>query len=554
MAVTTLLADNAVLCSGSQVEKPVDPDKTGGEQPTTGLLRNLRPSSGAGAREALVPASLPAGDGSPVKPLEDEKRFGPCLSKPAGQPPNSITVLSPAVFSKAVQIIPSPPRGKLPILPYSKMKGTLLPVAKPSPKCAGLPAGPLGPTEAVHQKQPPSLARQNSSAAKSAGLLGMGLSASPKPAGKKRGRKRKTMEDILAFEAKKKRSLSFFRRRVPEKPAPASATSVTPGTGPKDRAVDISKKYRSIRPKPVLVMETLPRLVGLPALPAPECLEQEILVAHQVPGKPQDGQRLEQATVRPGLPRPSGAGPGRGRRLRLSGQPAAAPLPHLRPLLPVQAPPPEPHEQPHQQPALRLPHVPQDLRPLGQPQHPHEAAPRRGLAPPDPALRVLRKGLRLRGRVLQPPEGGAQGHPDGGALHQPARGGRTSSELGTSRRGRAGGGGPRGAADQVRPLPGHHSHVRRHEAAPPVRARRGGAGPSEGGGAAGGPRGRGRAGQARRPLLEAAEREAQHGQVRELRGGVLLLLQAQETRSLPPPGGAGDRHAGQRCGGGRESR
>ncbi|XP_064188445.1 zinc finger protein 438 isoform X1 [Anguilla rostrata] len=312
MAVTTLLADNAVLCSGSQVEKPVDPDKTGGEQPTTGLLRNLRPSSGAGAREALVPASLPAGDGSPVKPLEDEKRFGPCLSKPAGQPPNSITVLSPAVFSKAVQIIPSPPRGKLPILPYSKMKGTLLPVAKPSPKCAGLPAGPLGPTEAVHQKQPPGLARQNSSAAKSAGLLGMGLSASPKPAGKKRGRKRKTMEDILAFEAKKKRSLSFFRRRVPEKPAPASATSVTSGTGPKDRAVDISKKYRSIRPKPVLVMETLPRLVGLPTLPAPECLEQEILVAHQVPGKPQDGQRLEHATARPGLPRPSGAGPGAG--------------------------------------------------------------------------------------------------------------------------------------------------------------------------------------------------------------------------------------------------
>ncbi|KAJ8375982.1 hypothetical protein SKAU_G00065620 [Synaphobranchus kaupii] len=71
------------------------------------------------------------------------------------------------------------------------------------------------------------------------------------------------MEDILAFEAKKKRSLSFFRRRMPEKPAPPSATAVASSTGPKDKAVDISKKRSWLpassqeRPRTVSVRITL---------------------------------------------------------------------------------------------------------------------------------------------------------------------------------------------------------------------------------------------------------------------------------------------------------
>ena len=310
MAVTTLLADNAILCPGSQLEKPIDLDKIKCEQ--LNLQQNVRCSSSVGAKETLVPPSLTAGNRSPAKPLEEGKRFRPCLSKPASQPSNSITVLSPAVFSKAVQIIPSPPRGKLPILPYSKMKSTLLPVTKSSPKCANLSAGPLENAEVVHQKQPLNSGRQNQALAMSGGLLGAGPSASSKPAGKKRGRKRKTVEDILAFEAKKKRSLSFFRRRVPEKPTLGSGTTAASSPGLKDRAVDISKKYRSIRPKPVLVMETLPRLVGLPALPAPENLEQEILVTQQVPGKPLESQRLGQVTIRQGPQRAAGVGSGAG--------------------------------------------------------------------------------------------------------------------------------------------------------------------------------------------------------------------------------------------------
>lgn len=272
ISVTALLPDNAVLYPGSQLERTPD----GSDRPaTTGLIPNLQyPSVGVQT--------------SPGKCPEDTKpTVRLCQSKPAAAPPSSsITVLSPAIFSKAVQIIPSPPKGKLPILPYSKMKNTLIPAAKlgtlsPEKKTlsnqAGL-ASPLDPTstsvepaEALSHNQVPDSAvpPQNK------GALIPVLGTLQKPPGKKRGRKRKTMEDILAFEARKKRSLSFFRRRVPEKPP-----AVVPNSKPKE--VDISKKYRSIRPKPLLVMETVPQLVSLPAI-APDNQEQELVLSHQLP-------------------------------------------------------------------------------------------------------------------------------------------------------------------------------------------------------------------------------------------------------------------------------
>uniref|UniRef100_A0A673AYY0 Zinc finger protein 438 n=1 Tax=Sphaeramia orbicularis TaxID=375764 RepID=A0A673AYY0_9TELE len=258
ISVTALLPDNAVLYSGSQLERTPD----GSERPAaTGLIQNLQyPSVGVQT--------------SPAKSPEDIKpTVRLCQSKPpAAQPSSSITVLSPAIFSKAVQIIPSPPKGKLPILPYSKMKNTLIPTAKlsalsPEKNTLSSQTGltsPLDPTsksetaETLNHNQVPDSAVQPQTKAALIPVLG----TLQKPPGKKRGRKRKTMEDILAFEARKKRSLSFFRRRVPEKP-PAI-------------------KYRSIRPKPMLVMETVPQLVSLPAI-TPDNQEQELVLSHQLP-------------------------------------------------------------------------------------------------------------------------------------------------------------------------------------------------------------------------------------------------------------------------------
>ncbi|XP_028289140.1 zinc finger protein 438 [Parambassis ranga] len=270
ISVTALLPDNAVLYPGSQLERAPD----GSERPaTTGLIQNLQYPS------AAVKSS-------PVKsPEESKTTMRLCQPKPtAAQPQSSITVLSPAIFSKAVQIIPSPPKGKLPILPYSKIKSTLIPAAKlsslsPEKKALSGQVGLSNPLDATSKtlKTAEALSHNqvpNSTPQVKTTLMPV-LGTLQKAPGKKRGRKRKTMEDILAFEARKKRSLSFFRRRVPEKPP-----AVVPGS--KQKEVDISKKYRSIRPKPMLVMETVPQLVSLPAI-TPDAQEQDLLLGHQLP-------------------------------------------------------------------------------------------------------------------------------------------------------------------------------------------------------------------------------------------------------------------------------
>lgn len=274
VSVMSQLPENPVLYPGCRLERPPDVS----EQPTTtttttGLLPNLQ----------FPTAAL---KGSPGKHPEDGKSAARvCQSKPGpAHPQNSFTVLSPAIFSKAIQIIPSPLNGKLPIMPYSKVKSTLLPAAKiasssQEKKSLSHQAGQKGPAKraslspetaesADHAPVPKALPEPQvkTPLAPAQGTL-------QKPPGKKRGRKRKTMEDMLAFEARKKRSLSFFRRRIPEKAVVSSS---------KQKEIDISKKYRSIRPKPLLLMETVPQLVGLPTA-ASDTQEQELLLGHQLP-------------------------------------------------------------------------------------------------------------------------------------------------------------------------------------------------------------------------------------------------------------------------------
>ncbi|XP_020796400.1 zinc finger protein 438 [Boleophthalmus pectinirostris] len=263
LSVTALLPENAVLYPGSQLEPKADPSQC---TPTPGLVQNLQyPSPGIKT--------------SPGKPPEESKTSVKlCQSKPAGQPSGSITVLSPAIFSKAVQIIPSPPKGKLPILPYSKIKNSLMPTAKLSSvttdknKFAGQPLL-SSPTDSAPKTPVPETMQPPQVQTALVPIIG----TVPKAPGRKRGRKRKTLEDILAFEARKKRSLTFFRRRVPDKP-PAAAPN-------KQKEVDISKKYRSIRPKPLLLMETVPQLVSMPTLAA-ESQDKEVPPGQQTASPP----------------------------------------------------------------------------------------------------------------------------------------------------------------------------------------------------------------------------------------------------------------------------
>lgn len=270
ISVVAQLPENTVLYPGSQLERAPDVS----EQPATAGL----------PKPQFPPATIHCS--SEKFPEESKNAIKLCQSKPpSAHPQSSFTVLSPAIFSKAIQIIPSPLNGKLPILPYSKMK-TLIPAAKitslsQEKKILSHQPGLNNPSDHTFKslERAESLGHNqvsNSSLQPQVKTPQLPVQGTlQKPPGKKRGRKRKTMEDILAFEARKKRSLSFFRRRVPDKP-----TIVVPGSRQKE--VDISKKYRTIRPKPILLMETVPQLVSLPAM-TPDGQEQELVLGHQLP-------------------------------------------------------------------------------------------------------------------------------------------------------------------------------------------------------------------------------------------------------------------------------
>lgn len=242
--------DSTVLCTGSPTDQ--------GVKRSIDSLNNFNYSTRASATALVAPVS----NSNNIKTE--------CAS--AG---SAITVLSPTIFSKAVQIIPSPPKGKLPILPYAKVKNSLLP-------CTGL-ASTHSPVKvsSIQAKNKPKSSPDIKGMVTVCRTRSVNNTNCKKPTGKRRGRKRKTIEDILSLEAKKKRSLSFFSRRVPEK-----APSVSLSSSSQDKVVDISKKYRSIRPKPILVMETtVPQLVPLASLSSSKNLDQKLVMGQEMSGK-----------------------------------------------------------------------------------------------------------------------------------------------------------------------------------------------------------------------------------------------------------------------------
>ncbi|XP_066522741.1 zinc finger protein 438 [Hoplias malabaricus] len=256
----TLLPDNAIQYQGSQTEKAL-------ERGVDSVSTFSYPT-----RASTATLVSPVSKSSPIKAQIE------CTVSAA----SAITVLSPTIFSKAVQIIPSPPKGKLPILPYAKVKNSLLPSTKLSNTQSPGNNASIQAKDSLKSPQDIKAKTMNSNRKRNCLSQGSDATQCKKPPDKKRGRKRKTMEDVLAFDARKKRSLSFFCRRVPEK-TPSSTQSASSQV----KVVDISKKYRSIRPKPVLVMETsVPQLVPLPSLPASETVDQELVLRQQISAKP----------------------------------------------------------------------------------------------------------------------------------------------------------------------------------------------------------------------------------------------------------------------------
>ncbi|XP_043922625.1 zinc finger protein 438 [Protopterus annectens] len=205
-------------------------------------------------------------------------------------PANPITVLSPAIFGNTAQLFPSVPKGKIPILPYSRVKksSNLKPKQKASVTNKSSKSGKvvgkitsacttltsilgtvvdMSSTLALQHTSKQATCRSlvASSEKFATGVLKRQHSATSK----RRGRKRSGADQIKSSQVKKMKYGNNVMRKCKEKTQLESKEA-------KAKNTDVFKKYRSIRPKPLVVMQTpLASFTNLIPSDTGECMDQE---------------------------------------------------------------------------------------------------------------------------------------------------------------------------------------------------------------------------------------------------------------------------------------
>ncbi|XP_074430408.1 zinc finger protein 438 isoform X3 [Larus michahellis] len=214
---------------------------------------------------------------------------------------NSVAVLSPAVFGSTIQMTPSAPRGKLPILPYSRMKNSVFckskqntnitDVSGPSlrSECEKIPAlaKPFHVPSKASDKRPavsftqvPKQTIRENTLSPSNKVDVDGLKKLNGAASKRRGRKRRATDDLLAFQTKRRKCIINKFREGRER----AKVDLQP---PEDKRAEAVKKYRSIRPKPVVVVQAFAPLTSAAIVesPPPDGLDQDIFSSGSLPNK-----------------------------------------------------------------------------------------------------------------------------------------------------------------------------------------------------------------------------------------------------------------------------
>ncbi|NWX18462.1 ZN438 protein, partial [Aegotheles bennettii] len=214
---------------------------------------------------------------------------------------DSVAVLSPAAFGSTIQMTPSAPKGKLPILPYSRIKNSVFckskqntngtDVSGPSLRSECEKTSALAKPFPVHTKAsdkrlaasftevPKQTTRENtfspSNKVDVTSLKKMNGAAS-----KRRGRKRRAPDDLLAFQTKRKKCIVNKFREGRER----VKADLQP---PEEKKAEAVKKYRSIRPKPVVVVQAFAPLTSAAIVetPSPGCLDQVIFLNSSLPNK-----------------------------------------------------------------------------------------------------------------------------------------------------------------------------------------------------------------------------------------------------------------------------
>ncbi|KAM9232413.1 zinc finger protein 438 isoform 1-T1 [Leptosomus discolor] len=217
------------------------------------------------------------------------------------KPTNSAAVLSPAGFGSTIQMTPSAPKGKLPILPYSRMKNSVLckskqnnnvtDVSGPSlrsesekipalAKTCHIPAKASDKRSAVSFTQVPKQTIRENTLSPSNKVDIDSLKKLNSAASLRRGRKRRSPDDLLAFQTKRRKCVISKFREGREK----AKVDLQP---PEDKKAEAVKKYRSIRPKPVVVVQAFAPLTSAAIIeaPSPDRLDQDIFLNSSFPNK-----------------------------------------------------------------------------------------------------------------------------------------------------------------------------------------------------------------------------------------------------------------------------
>ncbi|XP_014800631.1 PREDICTED: zinc finger protein 438 isoform X1 [Calidris pugnax] len=214
---------------------------------------------------------------------------------------NSVAVLSPAVFGSTIQMTPSAPKGKLPILPYSRMKNSVFCKSKQNTNVTGVcgpslrsecgkipalakpfhvPSNASDKRSAVSFAQVPRQTIQENTLSPSNKVDVDSLKKLNSAASKRRGRKRRATDDLLAFQTKRRKCIINKFREGRER----AKVDLQP---PEEKKAVAVKKYRSIRPKPVVVVQDLAPLTSAAVVetPSPEHLDRDTFLNSSLPNK-----------------------------------------------------------------------------------------------------------------------------------------------------------------------------------------------------------------------------------------------------------------------------
>ncbi|NXT61503.1 ZN438 protein, partial [Chaetops frenatus] len=178
---------------------------------------------------------------------------------------NPVAVLSPAVSGSTIQMTPSASKGKVPILPYLGTKNSMfckskqytnvtdIPGYSLKSECEKIPS--LMKNKAFDKQldvsftQVPKQAIQENIFSPSSKVDDVdSLKKLNSATSKRRGRKKRAPEDLLTFQAKQRKCIINKFREGRE-------TAKVDTQTPEDNKAEAVKKYRSIRPKPVVVVQ-----------------------------------------------------------------------------------------------------------------------------------------------------------------------------------------------------------------------------------------------------------------------------------------------------------